>query len=277
MTISVREADTSTTTIQPNFGLASSVAYTPSPSAGHGWSIADVAHWDWIDNSDVEARRSEVIDRVHRLSWFLPGPVARGMGDAWTGASWSALSAGTYFPALAGGLHSDPWKDLYDLDEMHEGEGTVPSHPALLVFSTDSSAFPLRTVDFTVLAGDGYPDLCDALRDLEGARDEAREEGFPVPSDTALRDARRLLRAMYRILPRRFEVYPMPDGEIAIDVPGGHGRSVILLCEPDGGALCLVNMDGRHRRARYADTHDLPDGFVCEALKDLECREASSA
>lgn len=227
MTISMREADTSTTTVRPNFSPASSLTHTPSPSSGHGRPIADVAHRDWMSGGDAEARRSEVIDRVHRLSWFPLEPVVRITVGAWTGA--------------------------------------------------DSSAFPLKTVDFTVLAGDGYPDLCDVLRDLKGARDEALEEGFPVPSDTALRNARRLLCDMYWILPRRFEVYPMPDGEIAIDVPGGRGRSVILLCEPDGGALCLVNIDGKHRRARYADTHDLPDGFVCEALKDLERREASGA
>ena len=114
------------------------------------------------------------------------------------------------------------------------------------------------------------PELRDALRDLDEAKDEAREEGFPTPSDTALGDARRLLHAMYRMLPRRFEVYPMPDGEIAIDVPGGCGHSVILLCEPDGGALCLVNMNGRHRRARYSDTDLLPDGFVREALAESQ-------
>lgn len=114
------------------------------------------------------------------------------------------------------------------------------------------------------------PELRDALRDLDEAKDEAREEGFPAPSDTALGDARRLLRTMHRMLPRRFEVYPMPDGEIAIDVPGDGGRSVILLCEPDGGALCLVNMNGRHRRARYSDTDLLPDGFVREALAESQ-------
>ncbi len=119
----------------------------------------------------------------------------------------------------------------------------------------------------TASSGDDWPDLRGALRDLEGARDEAREEGFSAPSDAALGNARRLLCAMHRMLPpRRFEVYPMPDGEIAIDVPGGPGRSVILLCEPDGGALCLVHMNGRHRRARYADARGLPNGFVREAL-----------
>ena len=114
------------------------------------------------------------------------------------------------------------------------------------------------------------PELRDALRDLDEARDEAREEGFPTPSDTALGDARRLLYAMHRMRPRHFEVYPMPDGEIAIDVPGDGGHSVILLCEPDGGALCLVNMNGGHRRARYFDTDLLPDCFVREALVESQ-------
>jgi len=113
-------------------------------------------------------------------------------------------------------------------------------------------------------------ELNEALRDLREARDEAREEGLPQPSDIALENAERLLTEMYGISPRRFEVYPTPDGEIAIDAPDGQGRSVILLCDSEGGALCLVNMNGNHRRARYSTTETLPDGFVHEALQDLE-------
>ena len=75
---------------------------------------------------------------------------------------------------------------------------------------------------------------------------------------------------MYGISPRRFEVYPTPDGEIAIDAPGGPGRSILLLCDSDGGALCLVNMNGDHRRARYSTAGILPDGFVRDALAELE-------
>lgn len=112
--------------------------------------------------------------------------------------------------------------------------------------------------------------LNDALSDLRGARDEAREEGFSQPSDQAFQNAERLLKAMYGISPRRFEVYPTPDSEIAIDAPDGQGQSVILLCDSDGGALCLVNMNGNHRRARYATTKTLPDGFVREALAALK-------
>lgn len=112
--------------------------------------------------------------------------------------------------------------------------------------------------------------LKDALCDLAEAKIEAREEGFPLPSDIALENAERLLEDMYRIAPRRFEVYPTPDGEIAIGAPGGHGRSVLLLCASDGGALCLVNLSGAHRRARYSTADTLPDGFLREALADLK-------
>ena len=111
--------------------------------------------------------------------------------------------------------------------------------------------------------------LNDALCDLRDASDEASEEGFPAPSDLALGNAERLLSEMYGISPRRFEVYPTPDGEIAIDAPGGRGRSVLLLCDSEGGALCLVNMNGDHCRARYSTTERLPDSFVRKALSGL--------
>ena len=86
--------------------------------------------------------------------------------------------------------------------------------------------------------------LADALRDLGEAKDEARDKGFPTPADVAYENANRLLKEMYPLSRRRFEVYPMPDGEIAIGrvrwsrefgavvmrfgrrraVPGQHGR-----------------------------------------------------
>ncbi len=117
-------------------------------------------------------------------------------------------------------------------------------------------------------------ELRDALRDLQEVRHEASKEGFPQPSDAAIENATRLLPEMYHILPRRFEVYPMPGGEIAIDAPSQYERSVVLLCESDGGALCLVNMDGDHRRARYCNAaKTLPDSFLHDALVELRQRD----
>ena len=115
-----------------------------------------------------------------------------------------------------------------------------------------------------------YSELNQALQDLQAAADEASEEGFPPPSDNALNNAEYLLKEMYATSSRRYEIYPTPHGEIAIDAPGGYGRSVILLCDSDGGALCLVNMNRGQRRARYSSIETLPDGFLREALAELE-------
>lgn len=109
-----------------------------------------------------------------------------------------------------------------------------------------------------------------ALQDLQEIPNEASEEGFLPPSDKALNNAARLLKEVHAISSRRYEIYPTPDGEIAIDAPGGYGRSVILLCDSDGGALCLVNMNGKHRRARHSSIETLPDGFLREALTELD-------
>ena len=113
-------------------------------------------------------------------------------------------------------------------------------------------------------------DLSDMLGDIREAADEAREEGFPVPSDTAMVNSERLIKRIYGISPGRHGVYPTPDAEIAIDIFNGKGSSVVLLCDSGGGALCLVNIEGNHRRARYSKTDILPDGFVREALSELK-------
>lgn len=111
--------------------------------------------------------------------------------------------------------------------------------------------------------------LIDALQDLREAPDEAEEEGFPKPSPAALANAERLLKATFAALPHRVEVYPTPDGEVAVHARVRRGSSVLMLCEPDGAVLCLVNMAGNHRRRRYENAADAPDAFLQEALAEL--------
>lgn len=113
-------------------------------------------------------------------------------------------------------------------------------------------------------------DLRLVLDDLDDVIEEAKDEGFPVPSLEAINDASVLLRDLYRLRPCRLEAYPAPDGEIALRIPGGPGRSVLLLCAANGSVLCSVNLNGRHRRARYSTSAGLPDEFVRDALKDLD-------
>lgn len=112
-------------------------------------------------------------------------------------------------------------------------------------------------------------DLADALLDLQEINDEADEEGMPPPSELAIANADRLIREIYDILPRQYLVELLPEGVIAITVPGGFRCSVMLLCESEGGALCSINMNGEHRRKRYPHADQLPDRFLREALSEL--------
>lgn len=161
--------------------------------------------------------------------------------------------------------HFSLWE--LDLDALRSLEDGLGLKVISYFLSGDEETF---TTAVTSDASSRNGDLYAALHDLRQATEEAVEEGFPAPSENALASANRLLREMYRISRRRFEVYPTQDGEVAIDAPGGYGQSVVLLCNSEGGALCLVNMNGEHRRARYSTVEMLPDGFVREALAELE-------
>lgn len=142
------------------------------------------------------------------------------------------------------------------------------------VDTTCNTFFPETSNAWNSWSAGLYYALCD-MRDVA---EEAREEAYPVPSDLAFRNADRLLKAIYVWYPRRFEVYPTPDGEIAIHahVPSEKGSSVLLLCDSAGGARCLVNVNGTCRRARYANTETLPDGFVREALAEISLLQAQT-
>ena len=113
-------------------------------------------------------------------------------------------------------------------------------------------------------------DLADALADLGVAEEEAKEDGFPIPSRELLLTSEELLRRLYKVWPHRFEVYPSPDGEIAIDARNDRGAAVLVLCEPGGEVLCLVHTHGEQQSNRYPSTEDLPDDFLSGALASLE-------
>ena len=95
-----------------------------------------------------------------------------------------------------------------------------------------------------------------------------RQERRPIDAQ-AQREALHILSVDAVGILEVFE-YPMPNGEIAIDAPAGPGRSLLILCDSEGGALCTVNFDRSHRRARYSDARMLPDGFLREAIRAQE-------
>ncbi len=119
------------------------------------------------------------------------------------------------------------------------------------------------------LNGEIPDNLSDALADLSEVREEADEDGFTPPSDLAIENAERLLRALYDMLPWRYEVYPMAYGMVAVHASNGQGASVMALCESDGGAMWLANLKSGQRGDRYKSAADLPDAPLRDALLEL--------
>ena len=161
---------------------------------------------------------------------------------------------------------------VYRGDDSRLANGEIiadGSHAVRVLFNFDTSTDGAWNTVAPVLS----QELEEALEALRATPDEATDEGYPQPTELVLANAGRILRRMHTLLPIRLEVYPTPDGEIAIVAPGVTRRSVMVLCDPHGGALCMVNMDGEHRRARYSTANHLPDGFLRDALNELAHRE----
>ena len=133
--------------------------------------------------------------------------------------------------------------------EVHLGAGFVCTarFPAIWSHARPSELLALGM--FASRGAERFPVLLvDAFHDLDQVVEEAREEGFPEPSEVAARNAAALLRQMFTLSSRRYEIYPTPDGEIAIDAPDGHGQSVLVLCSSGGD----VTLPGEHERPDIA-------------------------
>ena len=109
----------------------------------------------------------------------------------------------------------------------------------------------------------------DALKSLDNIKADSREMGYPVPDVTLVAEAKRILIGMQEYRPASFDAYSMDDGRVAIGVDGDFGRSMLIVCEPGGSALCVVTVNRVSRRARYGDSGFLPDDFVRQGLRDL--------
>ena len=152
--------------------------------------------------------------------------------------------------------------------------GTTADQLILVIRQTfGSSATEHGTLqDDGPVAASAATDLVAALRELAEAPADAVEDDLEVPTEMAMSNAERLLKAMYLISPRRYGVYPVSGARIAIDARGLNDRGMVVTCDSDGGALCLVSINGERRRAWYSTARQLPDGFIREALADLDVK-----
>ena len=71
------------------------------------------------------------------------------------------------------------------------------------------------------------PEILDQLHSVQ---DEARDEGYPAPSDEAVERAKKILRRVYQIAPQPYTIYPGERGEIVIDARRSPAGAFVLLC-----------------------------------------------
>ena len=165
------------------------------------------------------------------------------------------------------------WLPLFECIETRFKESFTPKTTTRTIIYSGgfADAYSVRAYPLIIASKEEVDkeDLSAALTDLYEVAEEAQEKGLTVPSDVAFENAERLLKAMYAILPWRYEVYPMSYGKIAIDAPNGQGASVIALCESNGGAMCLANLISGYRGNRYRSAAELPNAFLREALLEL--------
>lgn len=108
----------------------------------------------------------------------------------------------------------------------------------------------------------------EVLDELAAVQDEAREEGYPVPSNALVEDVRDLLDKLCRVAPLSYTVYPMEKGEIAIDARNEPAGGVVLLCH-ERETWCIVSIGDSPCRAWFRDRDRLPEAFITSALTTL--------
>ena len=140
----------------------------------------------------------------------------------------------------------------------------------------NGSALSVASITTKTPVSDRKPDFADsivptdlqaALEDLKGVVEEAREDGYTEPTPMAIENARLLVETMYGIRPIRYDIYPMDDGEVAID--GGDERRIGVFCYPDGSVLYIGWADDERVRIRRDGPEDMPYEFLRLALNQL--------
>ena len=110
--------------------------------------------------------------------------------------------------------------------------------------------------------------------DAEAIKDEAWEEGFEIPVETTLENARTLSTRLldFQVDPSNIAIYPMPDGEVAIHIskgPEGERSSILFLCTSRPMVRCLTHIKGISKKDELS-LSAFPNDFVCGAFVELK-------
>ena len=97
-----------------------------------------------------------------------------------------------------------------------------------------------------------------ALEDLRGCQTEAEEDGNPPSTSAALRDAETVLRALARTVHTAPQVYPLLEGEVAVEFHNPNApHGVLLVAEAEGGASCVARTGGTSAQVQATSAGDL--------------------
>ncbi len=111
--------------------------------------------------------------------------------------------------------------------------------------------------------------ISDAIASLDNITSDAQDMGYTVPEAAVVAEARRILLEMHDYRSASYDAYSMSDGRVGIGVDGEFGKSMLVVCEPGGTALCVVTANRVSRHARYGDSSFLPDDFVKQGLRQV--------
>ena len=128
--------------------------------------------------------------------------------------------------------------------------------------------FPVETDSFD---GDEHtPELLqDALCALAEVKTIALEEDCDEPSEMAIRNAEVVIRKLFELSPRAYDVYPMGGGEIAIDA-GHRGHRIGVFCYPDGKMQYVILLGDEPQDIRKDGIHDIPTDLLDRALSRMD-------
>ena len=153
---------------------------------------------------------------------------------------------------------------------------SLVSEECIFVEAPEATSFD-HSIRTEVIGSSSVPkpmgDLPEALRQaldvLSNIKLVAQEDGCVEPSDLAVSNARFVLEEMFNVSPVFYDIYPMSDGEIAIDV-GNQENRIGVFCYPDGKMQYVVSLNDKQQDIRRDGVWDIPIADLAIALGRLD-------
>ena len=111
--------------------------------------------------------------------------------------------------------------------------------------------------------------LQEAMAVISNIKEVALDDGCVEPSDIAVSNAKFVLEAMFNVSQQSYDIYPMDDGEIAIDI-GNHGNRIGVFCYPDGKMQYVVSLNHEQLDIRKDGVWDIPIAELRCAFSQLD-------